>query len=350
MARLKGLTEPHYKEADDSYWPGHKERRSSTRAEWRESVRPFGHPDFEDSAFQDAQVADEAIATMERAVESGKPFFIAPGFKKPHLPFVCPKRYYDLYESERIELSPHPELDSSQDPMTVTVAKWGASKWFNYRETGISDLDARELRHHYYACVSFIDAQVGKLMAALDRLGVADRTIVVFWSDHGFHLGDHGIWTKQTNYELATRAPLIVRAPGMQAVGESCYCLVEYVDLYPTLCELAGFGINPDLEGSSFVPLLNDPEQPWKTAAFSQFPRGNQTEGYSIRTAEWRYTEWRDKRAGEIVSRKLYHTAEDPLETRNLADESQFQERMVLMQQRLKSGWENARPIGANKI
>jgi arylsulfatase A-like enzyme len=340
----KGLSEDHFNPADDSFWPPHKDRRLSTKETWRGKVKPFGHPDLPDHEFQDGQICDEAVAIMKRAVASGKPFFIAPGFKKPHLPFVCPKKYYDLYDHDEIDLSPHPKLDASQD--AITVRRYGATRWFTYKKTGISRADARELRHHYYACVSYIDAQVGRLLDTLDELGVADNTIVMLWSDHGFHLGDHGIWTKQTNYELATRSPLIVYDPGMRGGGRRTTALVEYVDMYPTLLELSGLKPPDYLEGTSFAPVLDDPSREWKKAAFSQFPRGKNIEGYSVRTAEWRYTEWRSRQSGKPMHVELYHTAADPIETINLAKDNRHAGQRGKMRTVLEAGWKRALPPG----
>ena len=201
----------------------------------------------------------------------------------------------------------------------------------------------RELIHGYAACVSYVDAMIGRVLDELKGLGLDDDTIVVLWGDHGFKLGDLGMWCKHTNFERDTRVPLIVRAPGMKARGKSTGALTELVDLYPTLCELAGIELPAHLEGTSFVPLLNDPSRPWKSAAFSQYPRGKMM-GHTMRTEHHRYTEWRPLTGGEVVARELYDHREDPEETVNLAKDPKSADRLDDFAARLQAGHEAARP------
>jgi arylsulfatase A-like enzyme len=339
----KGLTEDHFYPGRLPI-PGRPDLTNSQWFVWRDTVPPWAHPDLPDGEFEDGNIADETMATIRRASISGKPFFIATGFKKPHLPFVCPKKYYDLYDHDSIRLSPNPELDPSQD--SITAIKWGAVDWNNFRETGIDNKAARELKHHYQACVSFIDAQVGRILDELERLDLVDNTVIMFWSDHGYHLGDHGLWCKHTNYERATRVPLIVYSPGMTSAGRQTRALVEYVDMYPTLLDLCGLEIPDWIEGLSMVPVLEDPGREWKNAAFSQYPRdGGKIEGYSVRTANFRYTEWIDNWSkGEVFHRELYDHRIDSLETRNLAGEEEYKSIMDEHKEVLRAGWENALP------
>ena len=191
------------------------------------------------------------------------------------------------------------------------------------QEGPISDAKARDLIRAYRASVSYVDAQIGKVLDALDELRLREKTVVVLWGDHGYHLGDHGLWNKHTNFEAATRAPLIVRAPGRLSKGRKTQALTEFVDIYPSLCDLCGLDTPRGLEGSSFVPLFNDPNRLWKRAAFSQYPREipgvGAGMGYSIRTRRFRYTEWRAEDS-PYTSAELYDYQEDPLETRNLAN------------------------------
>jgi iduronate 2-sulfatase len=292
-------------------------------------------------------ITDETIATIKRAVSSGKPFFIAPGFQKPHIPYVCPKVYYDLYDHESVELSSHPLLDLTQDPISIPYGA-GAHQWNNYLVTGISSEEARELKHHYLACISFIDAQVGKILDELERMDLLENTIIMLWSDHGYHLGDHGIWTKQTNYELGTRSPLIVYYPDMPSVGKQTNALVEYVDMYPTMLDLCGLEIPEWIEGLSFVPVLKNPQRDWKKAAFSQYPRGKGIEGYSIRTRDFRYTEWRDENQGTILHQELYDHRLDSLETINLAGNAEYLEVLQEHLEILNDGWEASLPLALN--
>src|SRR5688500_4609820 len=203
----------------------------------------------------------------------------------------------------------------------------------------------------YRACVSFMDAQVGRVLSALDELGLREKTIVVFWGDHGYHLGENRLWTKMTNYENGTRVPLIVAAPGRQARGESSSALVELVDLYPSLAELCGLPRPSFLEGTSFVPLLDAPNRPWKQAAFSQYARnysgrrdrGRAPMGYSIRTATHRYTEWFDPDR-RLRGVELYDQVADPNNDRNLAAEPATKALTAELSSQLHAGWRAALP------
>lgn len=348
----EGLTEEHFdskKAADEYRLPENHQKYMIKKKNGKlkptpENVKPWEHVEAPDKEYKDGKLTDETIGTIRRAVKSGKPFFIAPGYMKPHLPFVCPRKYYDLYEHDKIQLSPHPKLGPNQDPITIAT-KTGARKWWKFKN-GIDEKNARQLIHSYYACVSYIDAQVGKLLDELKRLKIADKTIIILWSDHGWHLGDHGQWGKATNYELATRTPLIVYSPAMKAKGKECNALVEFVDLYPTLAELTDMDAPDWLEGNSFAPLLDKPGRKWKTAVFSQYPRGKKKEGYSVRTSDWRYTEWRNKKTGKVFFNELYHTEKDPIETKNLATIPEYKDKLIEMKKILDKGWKKALPLG----
>ena len=206
----------------------------------------------------------------------------------------------------------------------------------------------RQLRHGYYACVSYMDAQVGKLLDALEQHGLDDNTIVLLWGDHGYHLGEKALWGKTTNYDLDTRAPLIMSVPG--APSGSCLALVEFVDIYPTLIDACGLPLREDLEGTSMMPLLQDPQQPWKSAAFSQFPRPwtyhgePEVMGYSMRTDQFRYTEWVDFRTGECLDRELYDHHSSGAEIYNVAGEETYASAVAELAGQLRSGWRAARP------
>jgi iduronate 2-sulfatase len=203
---------------------------------------------------------------------------------------------------------------------------------------------ARRLRHGYYACVSFVDAQIGRLLDALDRLGLRDNTIVVLWGDHGWHLGEHTLWGKQTNFEDATRAPLILSAPRTPAAGRKTDALVEFVDIYPSLCELAALPRPAHLEGTSFGPLLETPARAWKTAAFSQYPRPGLM-GYSMRTDRHRLTLWQAlKDPTEVKAVELYDHQADPGEDRNIASLPENAALVQQLTQQLRLGWRGAGP------
>ena len=207
----------------------------------------------------------------------------------------------------------------------------------------LTDKQARQLKHGYYAAISFTDANVGKLLDELDRLNLTSETIVVLWGDHGWKLGEHGGWCKHTNFENDAHAPLIIRAPGQKSAGSKTRALVEFVDIYPTLCELAGL-MQPDhLEGTSAAPLLDDPEMTWKPAAFSQYPRGP-VMGYSMKTDRYRLTRWQDRKSGEAQALELYDHQTDPDENTNIASSAESADVLAQLLAQLAGGWRQARP------
>ncbi|MFP6763407.1 MAG: sulfatase-like hydrolase/transferase, partial [Planctomycetaceae bacterium] len=204
--------------------------------------------------------------------KSNVPLFLALGLTKPHLDFIAPKKYWDMYDPADIRLAT--QTTGPQDGAATGLhASFELRTRHGIPKSGpIGDDLARTLLHGYYACVSYADAQVGLMLEALEEAGVRDNTIIIVWGDHGWHLGDMGIWGKATNYEIATRVPLIIWTPDMTTGGQSTEALVELIDMYPTLCELAGLPVPDHVEGHSFAPLLKQPNRPWKRAAFSQFP------------------------------------------------------------------------------
>lgn len=312
--------------------------------------------DLPDANYKDGKVAREVIATLKGYCNSDKeaPFFLAVGFYKPHLPFVAPKRYFDLYDPNTIELPENYQLDTSQH--AVSTAHYALKKYKGPATDTRKQLPehyARELIHAYLACVSFVDAQIGLILESLEELGLSSNTIVVFWSDHGWHLGEQGMWGKTTNFENATRAPLIIKVPHSESSGSHSQALVEYVDLYPTLLELTGHEIPNYLEGTSLVPLLKEPNRSWKSAAFSQFPRGNSVEGYAIRTDRYRYVAWYRKNPvtgerGVLAHRELYDHQTDPLESINLADHQNYAAIEETLSAQLHAGWKAALPAGVS--
>ncbi|MBN2506841.1 MAG: sulfatase-like hydrolase/transferase [Verrucomicrobia bacterium] len=284
--------------------------------------------DVPDATYADGMIADEAIRRL-RAVKDkpGQPFFIAVGFLKPHLPFVAPKKYWDLYE--RASFQPHPIPAPPRDAPSFAPTTWGELRQYSdIPESGPLSPDAqRELIHGYHAAVSYMDAQVGRLLDELDRLGLASTTLIVLWGDHGWHLGDHGMWCKHTNYEQATRIPLLVCAPGVAPSGARTRALAETVDVYPTLCELAGLPLPAGLDGVSLVPALKRPSSAGpKPAVFHAYPRSprgvGELIGRAVRTSRHRLVEWKQPGAApETAILELYDYEADPDETRNLATE-----------------------------
>ncbi len=273
-------------------------------------------PDVADNVLYDGQVADRAVESLQELAKSDEPFFLAVGFIKPHSPYIAPKKYWDLYDAESIPLA----APGTRETDAPGIAMHGSSELRRYtdqrKKGAIPDEDQRQVRHAYLACISYIDAQIGRVLDELETQGLADNTIIALWSDHGYHLGEKNLWGKKTNFELDTRVPLIIRVPGEVAgVHESP---VELVDLYPTLADLAGLPVEDHLQGVSLVAAIQQPEVPVKRVAFSQFSAGGKR-GYSMRAGKYRYTEWIDLKTGNVVDRILFNLESDPHETTNLA-------------------------------
>ena len=280
--------------------------------------------DVSDNTYPDGALADQAIERLRAAKEKpAEPFFLAVGFVKPHLPFVAPKKYWDLYERSAFKLA---ELRTAPEGAPSYAPQSGGElrQYKDIPESGpMPDDLQRTLLHGYHAAVSYMDAQLGRVLAELDQLGLAQNTIIVLWGDHGWHLGDHGIWCKHTNYEQAARIPLLVAAPGAKA-GAKSGSLVETVDIYATLVELAGLPAPAGLDGRSFVPTLRDPAAPTKDHAIHVYPRNAPGKGpvigRAIRTERHRLVEW--KKIGEPAATaelELYDYEADPLERKNFA-------------------------------
>jgi uncharacterized sulfatase len=271
--------------------------------------------DGKDKEQTDGMIATEAIKLMEE--KKGDPFFIAAGFFRPHTPFVAPKKYFDMYPLEEMRL-PFAPSDDREDIPTAAFAHNCPIPHY-----GLDELTCRKAMQAYYACVSFIDAQVGRMLSALNRLGLAENTVVVFWSDHGYHLGEHnGIWQKRTLFEQGARAPLIIRNPMSKGNGQACRRIVEFIDIYPTLTEIARIETPKQVEGHSLVPLLQNPLSEWNGFAITQVlrPADNRLTkpvmGRSIRTERWRYSDWAEGKNGV----ELYDHYADPMEFNNLAE------------------------------
>jgi iduronate 2-sulfatase len=278
----------------------------------------FESPDVKDDDYADGRVAAETMkrlqAAQERREQDGRPFFIAAGFVRPHLPFSAPKKYWDMHDPQKLPMPTFEEHPAN----SPKVAHKRGGEIIAYKPA-----TTRELIHGYYASTSFIDAQIGKVVDELDRLGLTENTIIVLWGDHGFHLGDHGIWTKHTNYEQANHIPLLISAPGITKPNSSTRQLTESVDIFPTLAELAQLpapaGPQP-IDGISLVPVLKDPHARVRDHAFHCFPK--QTLGRAIRTERYRLVEWKKPGAApDAAELELYDYELDPLETKNFARE-----------------------------
>lgn len=297
--------------------------------------------DVEDNAYYDGVQAEMATARLRELAASGEPFFFSVGFYRPHLPFNAPEKYWDMYDREEIPLPAvtRPPLGS---PSFALGANYEIRRYNDLLAIGMrtpaempmpEDLQ-RKLIHGYYASISYVDAQIGKLVRTLRETGLDKNTIIVIWGDNGFKLGEYNAWCKQSNYEIDTRVPLIIVDPRQKIKGDRNYGLTELLDVYPTLCELAGLPLPEHLQGRSLANILNDEEAEGKEYAFSQFLRGRyvydegkyQQMGYAVRTDRYRYVEWyewnpEENRTGRLIARELYDHSTDPEETFNLAVE-----------------------------
>jgi len=277
-----------------------------------------------DTEHTDGKVATQTIELLAR--HKDEPFFIAAGFYKPHCPWITPGKYFDLYSLSQMKL---PIISDETKKAYPQPALASTTPW---PYLGITPDQALECKLAYYAAISFVDAQIGRLINALDSLGLADNTIVVFWSDHGYHLGEHGLWFKQSCFEESAKSPFIISVPGLKSAGKKCKRMVELVDIYPTLAELTGLKPPSTLDGYSLAALLKNPEAKWAHPAYTQVQRG-ETPGHSVRTEKWRYTEWGYGEKGT----ELYDEIKDPEELRNLADVAEYAEVVKEMQGLLKA-------------
>ena len=297
-------------------WRKNNLRRPSTAA-----------PDLPDNEVMDGARTDMCIEDLKRLGNSSQPFMLAMGYIRPHLAFVAPKKYWDMYDPARL-----PVLEDQQTPIGAPpYSMHNNSELSHYvdlikmpkpwDDETLSPEKMRQLVHGYYACVSYVDAQIGRLLKALDEEGLRENTIVVLWSDHGWKLGEYRGWGKMTNYEIDARVPLIISGPGMKTAGQASDALVELLDLYPTLCEMTGVEVPSFVEGKSLVPVLQDPGAQVHQSAVSQYYRKHEEReymGYSLRTDQYRYIEWRDFGTGQLVDQELYDHNESEMETVNL--------------------------------
>ncbi|MCA9732309.1 MAG: sulfatase [Deferribacteres bacterium] len=335
-----------------------KEKRHIDRlGQWYLKYVATENIDVPDDAYFDGAQADVAVKKLAELKKMDKPFFFGIGFYRPHLPFNAPKKYWDLYDRNRIPLAENDFLPENAPLMAINNMRelrgYADFKQVPKPHEGkLNEQDARLLKHGYLASVSYIDAQVGKLLDALEKEGLAENTIVVLWGDHGWKLGEHNSWAKMTNYEIDTRVPLIIRAPGVQNMNTRLNQLVEFVDVYPTLCELAGLPVPEHLQGISTVPLLHNSNLPWKKAVFSQFlregiwiaPDGVEYMGYAIRTERYRYVRWINWETKEFAAQELYDHQTDPNENVNIADDPQNVAVVQQLAAQLDAGWREALP------
>ncbi|GAB1415012.1 sulfatase [Paludibacter sp.] len=335
------FTEPHYtpKGVGNYALPENKQKK--------QQEGPFYEiADAPDEAYRDGLVAQETIETIKRIKKQDKPFFLSVGFVKPHLPFAAPKKYFDLYKEKDLPVSPNPQPTINETGFSRLKGAYDY-KWLSEGKmtNNIIDEDqARKIRHGYYAATSFADAQLGKIIKELKRNKLYDNTYIIIIGDHGWHLGDNAHWAKSTNFERATFSPLIVKA-GERGYQKSKKCneFVEYVDIYPTIMDIASYKTPDYIEGLSFMPLLKNSNMEWKSAAFSQFHRGK-VEGYAIRNSKYRYIRWVVRDTKELKAEELYDEVNDPFEQNNIA--KQNPELCTEMNTLLEKGWKYALPKG----
>lgn len=306
---------------------------------------PWEAPDIADRELTDGSVAEEGIRLMRK--HRDEPFFLAVGFVNPHLPFVAPKKYWDLYDPAEVELASNP--NPPQDAPGYAATTWGELRqYYGIPEKGpLPDEQAREAIHGYWAATSYIDALVGQLLDELERLDLRRKTVVILWGDHGWQLGEHGFWCKHTNYEVATRVPLILSVPGQANRGAKSARLVEYVDIFPTLADVCGLPEPQGLDGISFAPLMESPDRPWKNAVFHLYPRSipghGPAMGMAIRTERHRLVQWTASGDG-FQEYELYDLQSDPEENFNIANQLSTRAVVADLASRLQAGWKSALP------
>ncbi len=304
--------------------------------------------DVPDETYHDGKMTGMAISLMDSLSRNKKPFFLAVGFLKPHLPFVAPKKYWDLYKREDFEIAPFQKKalhspDIGYHNSGELISYTDIPQFDSYSEKELDHLPVnkqKELIHGYYAAISYTDAQILQLLNELDRLDIRKNTIVVLWGDHGWHLGDHGLWNKHTNFEEATHTLLMMSVPGIKG-GIKPVATCEFVDIFPTLCDLSQLPIPKYLDGVSLVPAISNPAAEVKEYAFSQYPREKDKMGYSIRTKHFRYTAWLSQNYRTnmvydpklVVASEMYDYEKDPLEKENVLNKPEYQKDKIRMEQ-----------------
>ncbi|MFT4600065.1 MAG: iduronate 2-sulfatase [Arenicella sp.] len=317
--------------------------------------------DVHDSLYYDGAQTELAKRKLGELSKAEEPFFLAVGYFRPHLPFSVPKKYWDYYDRDSLPLASNPFVPE-QSPIMSMNSMYELRGYDGFRnikhpsQNVMNEDTAKILKHGYYASVSYVDEQFGKLVQELKDLDLYNNTIIIIWGDHGWKLGEHNGWCKQTNYNIDIHVPMIISYPGQPNKGSETFGITELIDMYPSLCELAGIDAPPYLQGTSFVPLIEEPEREWKQAAFSQFhrrpkvtPDGGRYMGYSMKTSEYHYVEWfywddDNERLGDFVTAELYDSMNDPDENKNIANLESSKEIVKSLSLQLKAGWKEAKP------
>ena len=318
--------------------------------------------DVHDTMYYDGAQTKLAKATLTRLAKMNQPFYLGLGYFRPHLPFAVPKKYWDLYNPNQIPLAKNNKIPSGA-PLYSMNSMYELRHYDGFSHIGhpassyrMSEDVIRKLRQGYYASVSYVDALLGDLFAHLIKIGIYDNTIIVIWGDHGWKLGDHNSWGKMTNYNIDLKVPVIIRYPNQENRGVKTDGMIELVDLFPSICELAGIDVPDYLQGTSFVPLTTNPELNWKHATFSQFHRrpkvsadGKRYMGYSINTKKYHLISWygwdsETGTRGDFKSNELYDKEFDRFETQNIADRLDMRDVIIKLSNQLSEGWRKALP------
>ena len=319
--------------------------------------------DVHDTMYYDGAQNELTKKALTRLAKLDQPFFMGLDYFRPHLPFTVPKKYWDMYDPEQMPLATNLDIPDGA-PLHTMNSMYELRHYDGFNHIGhptsdftMSEDTARILRQGYYASVSYVDALIGDLVDHLKKLDIYDNTIIVIWGDHGWKLGDHNSWGKMTNYNIDLRVPIIIRSPDQKNRGVQTYALTELVDLFPTVCDLAGIEVPGYMQGVSLVPLIDNPDAKWKTAAFSQFHRrpkvsadGKRYMGYSINTKEYHYIEWytwddKLKTRGELKNVELFDRIKDPHEIRSIAQDESVADLRQELSKQLASGWRGAMPM-----
>ena len=307
----------------------------------KKTIKKTNGPAFEaaeghDTIYNDGRTTVQALSKMEELAKGDKPFFLAVGYYKPHLPFNAPKKYWDMYDPAQIELADNPFIPENAPKQAIHTSAELRKQYSSVPEsTPLPDEYATKLRHGYYACVSYIDAQIGMLLGKLKELGLDENTVVVLWGDHGWNLGEHTMWCKHNLFITSLRAPLIIKAPG-KTKGKSTDALSEFVDIYPTVSELCGLEIPEHCEGASLVPLIKKPKSQVKEVTYSKWHSG-----FCMRTEQYQYSEWLNPKTNEPVARMLYDHKADPDENVNIAELPENEALVTQLSEQLHNWWKD---------
>ncbi|MCC1485092.1 sulfatase [Winogradskyella immobilis] len=318
--------------------------------------------DVHDTMYYDGAQNKLTKNVLTRLAKMDQPFYMGLGFFRPHLPFTAPKKYWDLYDKNKIPLASNPKIPKDA-PIHSMNSMYELRHYDGFNHIGhptsafvMPEDTARTLRQGYYASVSYVDKLLGDLVNHMKDIGIYDNTIIIVWGDHGWKLGDHNSWGKMTNYNIDLKVPLIIRYPDQINRGTQTHAFTELVDIFPSLCELANIPVPDYMQGTSFVPLIENPKRKWKKAAFSQFHRrprvsadGKRYMGYSINTQEYHYIEWygwdpKKGERGEYKTAELYDAINDPTETVNIVQDEKYKVAIETLSKQLNEGWRNAKP------